>query len=61
MVVLADAVVQKIESFELWNAFGTGKNLNHYVPGHELCALLGLQKSMAMPVFHAFTRCDTLS
>ena len=31
------------------------------MPAHEICASLGLQKSLAVPVFHAFTGCDTVS
>ena len=45
---------------ELWVAFGTGK---HYrlIPAHMICAAIGLDKCLALPMFHAFTGCDTVS
>ena len=45
---------------EIWVAFGTGKDLR-YVPAHDISASLGPRKSLALPVFHAFTDCDTVS
>ena len=45
---------------EIWIAFGTGKDLR-YVSAHEISASLGLRQSVALPVFHAFTGCDTVS
>ena len=43
---------------ELWVAFGTG---THYrlIPAHKICAAIGLDKCLALPMFHAFTGCDT--
>ena len=45
---------------EIWIAFGTGKDLR-YVPAHEISASFGPKKSVALPVFHPFTGCDTVS
>ncbi|KAG0715349.1 hypothetical protein GWK47_012116 [Chionoecetes opilio] len=60
VVVLAVATVQQLGRLELWIAFGSGKNF-HYIPAHEICASLGPQKSLVLPMFHAFTGCDTVS
>ncbi len=60
VVVLAIAESQKMENVKLWVAFGTGKNLR-YIPVHEIASALGPEKAMALPVFHAFTGCDTFS
>ena len=58
--MLAVVVLPKLGRAELWISFGTGKNFC-YIPAHEMCASLGPQKSVALPVFHAFTGCDTVS
>ena len=60
VVVLAVATVQELGMIEIWVAFGTGKDLR-YVPAHEISASLGPRKSLALPVCHAFTGCDTVS
>ncbi len=60
MVVLAVAESQKMEDVKLWVAFGTGKNLR-YIPVHEIASALGPEKARALPMFHAFTGCDTVS
>ncbi|KAI8481116.1 hypothetical protein Bbelb_411300 [Branchiostoma belcheri] len=60
VVVLAVAAVQQLGEIELWIAFGTGKEFR-YIPAHEICESLRPQKSMALPVFHAFTGCDIVS
>ena len=60
IVVLAVAVLPQLGRAELWIDFGTGNNLR-YIPAHEICASLGPQKSLTLPVFHAFTACDTVS
>ena len=33
----------------------------HYVPAHKISASLGPRKALALPVFYAFTGCDTVS
>jgi hypothetical protein len=60
VVVLAVAAVQELGLIEIWIAFGTGKDFR-YVPVHEIAASLGPRKSLALPMFHAFTGCDTVS
>jgi hypothetical protein len=45
---------------EIWVAFGTGKDFR-YIPVQEISASLGPMKSLTLPVFHAFTGCDTIS
>ena len=41
-------------------AFGTAKSFWH-IPVHEIARSLGPNKSIALPMFHAHTRCDTVS
>lgn len=60
VVVLAVAAAVQINIQELWVAFGTGRNLR-YIPAHEIATSLGPDKSRALPVFHAYTGCDTVS
>jgi hypothetical protein len=60
VVVLAIAFVSKMNLQEVWIHFGVGKNAR-LIPVHELLAALGLKKSLALPMFHAFTGCDTVS
>ena len=45
---------------EVWVAFGTGKNFR-YLAAHQIAASLGTEKSLALPMFHALTGCDTVS
>ena len=47
-------------SADIWVALGTGKNYTLYSIVH-ICASLGHHKSQALPVFLAFTGCDTTS
>jgi len=54
------AVVQHLAQIELWIAFGCGTDFS-YIPVHEICDSLGAQRSLALPVFHAYTDCDTVS
>lgn len=58
--VLAVSQMQRIPQKEVWLAFGTGKQFK-YFPINEIARSLGPQKSLALPVFHAFTGCDTVS
>ena len=44
----------------LWVAFGTGKNYR-LIPVHKMYTAIGHMKSLALPMFHAFTGCDTIS
>jgi hypothetical protein len=60
VLVLAVASFYRLDVTELWLAFGTGKNLK-YLAVHEIATSLGQIKSRALPMFHAFTGCDTVS
>ena len=60
VLVLAIAAVQELSISELWIAFGTGKNFR-YLAAHEMALALGPDRSLALPMFHAFTGCDTVS
>lgn len=60
ILVLAIAYVERIGVEELWVAFGTGKGFC-YLPAHEIACALGSPKAASLPMFHAFTGCDTVS
>jgi hypothetical protein len=66
VLVLAVAVFHHLssmrpeEQLEVWVAFGTGINLR-YIPAHSIACNLGPERSKALPAFHAFTGCDTVS
>ncbi len=44
----------------VWAAFGTGKSFTYYYV-NAIYEDLGKEKSLAVPVFHSFTGCDTTS
>ena len=61
VIVLAVASMQKMQNLsELWMAFGTGKNFR-FIPCHTIASSLGEESCKALPFFHAFTGCDTVS
>ena len=60
ILVLTIAYVERIGVEELWVAFGTGKGFC-YLPAHEIACALGSPKAASLPMFHAFTGCDTVS
>jgi hypothetical protein len=60
VVVLGVALVHKIPLEELWIQFGVGKS-QHYIAVHDIAKQLGIEKSLALPMFHALTGCDTTS
>ena len=60
VVVLAVAAAAKVDIEELWIAFGTAKSFRH-IPAHEIAKSLGPSKSIALPMFHAYTGCDMVS
>jgi len=43
---------------DVWIAFGTGKNFI-YIHINTFFTALGRNKSIALPIFHCFTGCDT--
>ena len=60
VAVLAVTSAQGLNITELWIAFGYGKNFR-YLPAHEMVNALGPDRCVALPMFHAFTACDTVS
>ena len=47
-------------NIDLWVAFGVGKNFQ-YIHINSICNDLGREQSRALPIFHAFSGCDTTS
>ena len=60
IVVLAIAKFNEIKPDELWLAFGT-KSSSRYIPVHKIVDRLDTTICKVLPVFHAFTGCDTVS
>jgi hypothetical protein len=60
VVIMAVSTVVQLENTQLWIAFGTGKHLR-YIPAHQIATSLGAEKARVLPMFHAFTGCDTVS
>ena len=62
VVILAVYVFAQLRASltRLWVAFGTGKNYR-MISAHGIYAALGEEKSLALPMFHALTGCDTVS
>jgi hypothetical protein len=60
VLVLAIAAFQFLSLHELWVAFGV-KDKFRYIPAHSIARSIGDQKARALPFFHAFTGCDTVS
>ena len=48
------------QNANIWIAFGTGKSFTYYHI-NEIYEDLGTEKSLALPIFHSFTGCDTTS
>ena len=59
VVVIAVSVFEDLNLESLWITFGKGKDLR-WIPVHSIVRSLG-PKSNALPFFHAFTGCDTVS
>ena len=60
VLVLAVTAAQCLDITELWATFGTGKSFR-YLAAHEMAKALGPDCCTALPMFHAFTGCDTVS
>jgi len=60
VVILAVALFSKIAPDELWIAFGVGSSFR-YIAVHEMVASMKKTQCQTLPVFHAFTGCDTVS
>lgn len=59
VVVIGVAVFDDLNVDHLWMTFGKGKDLR-WIPIHDIVRSLG-PRSKALPFFHAFTGCDTVS
>ena len=60
VVVIAIAILNQINPDKLWLAFGMGSNFR-YIPVHEVVSGMDPRNCAVLPVFHAFTGCDTVS
>ena len=60
VLVLAVTAAQRLSITELWVTFGTGRGFRH-LAAHEMAKILGPERCIALPMFHAFTGCDTVS
>ena len=60
VVIIALGLFEKLNTQELWIAFGTGKHFR-YIAVHSLAEKLGKSKCVCFPMFHAFTGCDQVS
>ena len=53
-------LVSVCHNVNIWVAFGVGKSFS-YIHVNTVYKNLGQEKSLALPVFHSFTGCDTTS
>ena len=60
VVVLAVTAAQRLNIDELRVAFATGRSFR-FLAAHEIANTLGPNRCRALPFFHAFTGCDTVS
>ena len=60
VVVIAILVFTTLGLSQLWVGFGSGKTFRD-IPVHDICSYLGPSTSVALPLFHALTGCDTTS
>ena len=60
VVVLAITYFYTVPASEIWIAFGTGKHFRN-IGVHCIAKTLDPEKSSILPLFHALTRCDTVS
>lgn len=59
VVIIAASSMEKTGLDKLWIEFGRGKD-RRWIPIHEIAAAMG-PKASALPFFHAFSGCDTVS
>ena len=57
VAVIAISVFRRLSASEIWIAFHSGKAFR-YIEVHKIAAVLGPEKSLALPEFHALTGCD---
>ena len=60
VIVLAVANFRRLPVQEIWIAFGVRKHFR-YLPAHKIALQLGPQSSEALPMFHVFSGCDSVS
>ena len=48
------------QEIKFWVAFGTVKHMG-LIPAHEIANALRKERCFALPFFHAYTGCDTVS
>ena len=60
VVVLVIASANHLNMSELCIAFGAGKSFR-FITAHEIAKALGPGRCVALPMFHAFAGCDTVS
>eukprot|EP00112_Aurelia_sp_Birch-Aquarium-sp1_P007906 Seg1863.1 transcript_id=Seg1863.1/GoldUCD/mRNA.D3Y31 product="hypothetical protein" protein_id=Seg1863.1/GoldUCD/D3Y31 len=60
VVVLGVAAVVRLKDLQLTIAFGS-RQYFRYINANKIAVLLGEEKAFALPMFHAFTGCDTVS
>ena len=60
VLVLAVTAAKCLRTTELWVTFGTRRGLRH-LAAHEMAKAFGPERCIALPMFHAFTGCDTVS
>ena len=59
LLVLAVATFDKIKPYELWVILGTGSHFRSTAI-HELMTKMDSRYCNSLPIFHAFTVCDTV-
>lgn len=60
VVVIVVSSFHAKNAAEIWVACGIGNPLR-YISIYELANTFGLEKTYALPAFHTFTGCDTVS
>lgn len=54
------ALLSKCSDIDIWVAFGSGKNFQNFSI-NKICGSLGQARCTALPMYHAFSGCDTTS
>ena len=54
VVVIAISVLRRLSASEMWIVLGSGKAFC-YIEVHKIAAVLGSEKSLALPAFHVVT------
>ena len=60
VVVLVVTAAQRLNIDDLWVAIAIGESFR-FLAAHEIAKTLGPNKCQALPFFHAFTGCGTVS